>query len=134
MGPKGRIDSAYVEWETLTILNKLGSGTEKRAYKGRWADHEVAVVHNKKGGICVEGSLLQTITDHPNLVHFWRWGGWEKDPARQVLLHEGKLCCVHACYMTCLVNLYLPLPSSCPYRILYPSTIIDCTNKVGGSC
>ncbi|GMH37065.1 hypothetical protein BSKO_04938 [Bryopsis sp. KO-2023] len=62
-----------VEFETLEFIEKIGKGSFKTVFRGRWGSNSVAIVRMRKGGVLVEARLMQKLSSHPNLVTFYRW-------------------------------------------------------------
>mmetsp|Transcript_15140 Transcript_15140/g.32841 ORF Transcript_15140/g.32841 Transcript_15140/m.32841 type:complete len:833 (-) Transcript_15140:517-3015(-) len=63
----------HVDFRDLTFHELIGKGSFKTVYRGRWNNTNVAIVSMRKGGMVTEARVLQRMSNHPNLVQFYRW-------------------------------------------------------------
>lgn len=61
-----------VDFADLTFNEMIGKGSFKTVYRGRWNNTAVAIVCMRKGGMVTEARVLQRLSNHPNLVQFYR--------------------------------------------------------------
>ena len=62
-----------VDYKELTFHQLIGKGSFKAVYRGRWNNTSVAIICMRKGGMVTEARVLQRMSNHPNLVQFYRW-------------------------------------------------------------
>lgn len=62
-----------VDYKDLTFHELIGKGSFKTVYRGRWNNTNVAIICMRKGGMVTEARVLQRLSNHPNLVQFYRY-------------------------------------------------------------
>lgn len=63
-----------LEFDTLDFIEKIGTGSFKTVYRGRWSSNNVAIARMRKGGVLMEARLMEKLSSHPNLVTYYRSG------------------------------------------------------------
>lgn len=68
------LTKAVCLWFTqeLYFHEMIGKGSFKTVYRGRWNNTNVAIVSMRRGGMVTEARVLQRMSNHPNLVQFYR--------------------------------------------------------------
>lgn len=64
-----------VDFQDLTFHKLIGKGSFKSVWRGRWGNTTVAIVSMHKGGMVTEARVLQRLSNHPNMVQFYRCVG-----------------------------------------------------------
>ncbi len=62
----------HIDYGDLTFHELIGKGALKAVYRGRWNDTNVAIIGMRKGGMVTGARVLQRLSNHPNLVQFYR--------------------------------------------------------------
>lgn len=67
-----RSQRGWVPYTDLVFNELISKGAFKAVYRGKWNSTQVAIVCMRKGGLITEARILQLISNHPNLVQFFR--------------------------------------------------------------
>eukprot|EP00803_Ostreobium_quekettii_P002341 evm.model.scf_47.1 EVM.evm.TU.scf_47.1 scf_47:4525-13989(-) len=63
----------HIQIDKLDLIEKIGSGSFKTVFRGKWGSNDVAIARMRKGGVVLEARLMDKLQSHPNLVTFYRW-------------------------------------------------------------
>jgi len=92
------VAACRVDFEDLTFHELIGKGSCKTVYRGRWNSTMVAIVCMRRGGAVKEARFLQQLSNHPNLVQFYRC----------VLFRAFVCVCMCVCVYVCVcVSVFL---------------------------